>query len=61
MTKKATCVFSKEDLYKLVGQKKIEVGSEHTVTRADALSRGRALASAGFVIYAGNHQGSLVQ
>ena len=30
-------------------------------TRAGAPSRGRALASAGFVIYAGNHQGSLVQ
>ncbi len=30
-------------------------------TRADGPSWGRALASAGFVIYAGNHRGSLVQ
>jgi hypothetical protein len=30
-------------------------------TRAYAPSRGRALASAGSVIYAGNHRGSLVQ
>jgi len=29
--------------------------------RADALSQGRALASAGFVTYAGNHRDSLVQ
>ncbi len=30
-------------------------------SRADTPSQGRALASAGFVIYAGNHRGSLVQ
>jgi len=30
MTKGATCVFFKEDLLTLVGDKKVEVGSEQT-------------------------------